>query len=196
MTLSAAILAGGAGTRLGGVDKSQLAIQGTTILDRVVAVLSPHCSPIALAGRDLAPHGLVALPDAPHGDQAARQGPLAGILAALLWAPTDYILIVPCDTPFLPDDLVPRLQHAARPEIGVITAATGQWDHPTIGVWRRDLAPALSQAFSAGTRSIRAFTRTVPHALVHWTEGGLDPFTNVNTQQDLDQAQAQAELKR
>ena len=174
---------------MGGVDKAQLTIHGTTILTRVVSVLSAHCSPIALVGRDHAPAPLIALPD-PVQD---RQGPLAGILAALIWAPTDYVMIAPCDTPFLPDDLVPRLCQAIKPDIGVITASTGQWDHPTIALWRRDLAPALAAAFNAGTRSIRAFTKTIPHALVHWPEVGLDPFTNVNTAKDLEAAHIQAE---
>jgi molybdopterin-guanine dinucleotide biosynthesis protein A len=181
---------------MGGVDKAHLTIQGKTILDRVVAVLMPHCSPIALVGRDFAPAPLVALPDPALDGQEARQGPLAGILAALLRAPGDYVMIVPCDTPFLPDDLVPRLWQAARPDVGVVTAATGQWDHPTIALWRTDLAPVLSAAFDAGTRSIRAFTKTIPHALVHWQEGGLDPFTNVNTPQDLADALLLAEPMR
>ena len=174
---------------MGGVDKAQLTIQGTTILTRVVNVLSTHCSPIALVGRDHAPSPLIALPD-PVQD---RQGPLAGILAALTWAPTDFVMIAPCDTPFLPDDLVPRLWQGISADAGVITAATGQWDHPTIALWRRDLAPALANAFNAGTRSIRAFTNTIPHALVHWPDSGLDPFTNVNTPQDLGAAQRLAE---
>ena len=174
---------------MGGVDKAQLTIHGITILDRVINVLTPRCSPIALVGRECAPSPLIALPDPVHG----RQGPLAGILAALLWAPTDYVMIVPCDTPFLPDDLVERLWLGLDADAGVVTAATGQWDHPTVALWRKDLAPALSAAFDAGTRSIRAFTRTVPHALVHWPQGGLDPFTNVNTSQDLAEAVRLAE---
>jgi molybdopterin-guanine dinucleotide biosynthesis protein A len=174
---------------MGGVDKALLTIQGKTILDRVVDVLRPHCSPIALVGRDIAPSPLIALPDPVRDRPSDRQGPLAGILAALTWTPTDYVMIAPCDTPFLPDDLIPRLWQGVSADVGVITAATGQWDHPTVALWRKDLAPALAAAFNAGTRSIRAFTKTIPHALVHWQDGGLDPFTNVNTQQDLAQAE-------
>jgi molybdopterin-guanine dinucleotide biosynthesis protein A len=169
---------------MGGIDKAEMLVGGHPILARVLRVLTPHCDPIALVGRTSVPEGLTypfaLIPDAVSG----QEGPLAGILAALRWAKDDHVMIVPCDAPFLPMDLVPRLLAAAK-NVGVVMTATGQQDHPTVSLWRTDLAVSLSESFSCGTRSIRAFTRQVPTAMVSWHGAGYDPFLNINRPEDL-----------
>ncbi len=184
VTLSGAILAGGMGRRMGGADKAAMIVGGHPILARVLRVLSPHCDPIALVGRTDVPEGLtfpfITIPDAVSG----HEGPLSGILAALRWAQSEFVVIAPCDTPFLPMDLVPRLVAAAK-NVSVVMTATGQQDHPTVSLWRTSLAVPLSEAFSCGTRSIRAYTRTLPTAMVSWHGAGYDPFLNINRPEDL-----------
>lgn len=168
---------------MGGADKAALTVGGRAILARVIDALGPHCAAIALVGRARAPDPLVPLADAAPG----HEGPLSGILAALRWSPTPWIVTAPCDTPFLPEDLVPRLAAAARaaPEALVIRTATLDQDHPTVALWHRDLAPQLATAFDGGTRSIRAFTSGLPCALATWLPGDRDPFMNVNRPDDL-----------
>jgi molybdopterin-guanine dinucleotide biosynthesis protein A len=173
---------------MGGADKADLRVGETTMLERVASIISPHCDPIALIGRSVAPAPFIALGDSVSG----HEGPLSGILAALRWAKTEFVMICPCDAPFLPLDLVPRLLARAK-GVGVVIAATGQQDHPTISLWRTDLSPALAEAFAAGTRSIRAFTKTVPTAMVSWHGAGYDPFFNVNKPEDLAAAERLAE---
>ena len=185
MTVPAAILAGGAARRMGGIDKSGVTIRGRSVLARTLDVLRPNCDPIALIGRLEAPTSLIALPD----PVAGREGPLAGILAALDWSPEPWIMIVPCDTPFLPADLVPRLL-AARADVDLVRTESLGHDHPTVALWRRDLKAPLTEAFAGGTRSIRAFTKGVKSALVTFDVRSYDPFMNLNSPADVEAAAA------
>jgi molybdopterin-guanine dinucleotide biosynthesis protein A len=178
--IPAAILAGGLARRMDGADKSQIRIDGRTVLERVLTVLAPHCDPIAMVGRETAPAPLIALPDAAPG----HEGPLAGILAALRWSPGPWIMIVPCDVPFLPNDLVPRLL-AAREGVDLVTARSGGRDHPTVALWRSDLAVRLALAFAGGMRSIRGFTGGIDAALVDFATAERDPFLNLNRPDDV-----------
>lgn len=180
MTIPAAILAGGAARRMGGIDKARIRIGDSSVLERTLRVLRPHCDPIALVGRDDAPETLIALSDPVGG----REGPLAGILSALNWAPDPWIMIVPCDTPFLPSDLVPRLL-SERAGVDLVRTESLGRDHPTVALWRRELKIPLAEAFAGGTRSIRAFTRNVKSALVSFDAGSYDPFMNLNRPADV-----------
>src|SRR5690242_20926193 len=105
------VLAGGLARRMGGGDKARIEIGGVTILDRVLAVLSAQCTGIVInANGDparFADTGLPVIPDTIAG----HPGPLAGILAGLDWLAAqdngvEWIVSVPGDCPFLPDDLV------------------------------------------------------------------------------------------
>jgi molybdopterin-guanine dinucleotide biosynthesis protein A len=185
MTIPAAILAGGAARRMGGVDKAAIVVGGKSILERTLSVLHSHCDPIALIGRPSAPAPLIARPD----PVAGREGPLSGILAALDWAPHPWIMIVPCDTPFLPADLVPRLW-AERAGVDLVRTESLGCDHPTVALWRRDLRVPLAEAFSGGTRAIRDFTRTVKSTLVSFDADRYDPFMNLNSPADVEAAAA------
>ncbi len=116
------VLAGGLARRMGGGDKARIEIGGVTILDRVLATLSAHCTGIIINAngdpKRFADTGLTVVSDSVP-DFA---GPLAGILAGLDWLANqkngiEWIVSVPGDCPFLPDDLVERL-HQARRELG------------------------------------------------------------------------------
>src|SRR5439155_6368260 len=111
------VLAGGLARRMGGGDKARLRIGGRTILERVLVRLKPQCAALVLnANGDparFADTGLAVVPDS-IPDFA---GPLAGILAGLDWAATHApdvtdVVSVPGDCPFLPVDLVERLEAA------------------------------------------------------------------------------------
>src|SRR5450756_1893440 len=116
------VLAGGLARRMGGGDKARIEIGGVSILDRVLACLSAQCAGIIInANGDperFADTGLTVVPDNVPG----FVGPLAGILAGLDWLAAqnngvEWLLSVPGDCPFLPDDLVERL-HQARRQLG------------------------------------------------------------------------------
>src|SRR6202044_1642994 len=127
------VLAGGLARRMGGGDKARIRVGGATILERVLARLAPQCSRIVInANGDparFADTGLEVVADSVP-DFA---GPLAGILAGLDWAAarapgTAWLVSVPGDCPFLPNDLVARL-HEARIAAGtpLACARSGEW---------------------------------------------------------------------
>ncbi len=192
------VLAGGLARRMGGGDKARLEIGGVTILDRVLATLSGQCTGIVInangdPGR-FADTGLHVIPDSVP-DFA---GPLAGILAGLDWLAAqnngiEWLLSVPGDCPFLPDDLVARL-HRARREHGTAVplacARSGDWRHPVVGLWplalREDLRHAL---INEDLRKIEVWTARHGVALAEWPAEPVDPFFNVNTPEDAAKAE-------
>ena len=188
------ILAGGAARRMGGGDKGMLALGRSTVLGSAIERLAPQVSALALnANGDparFAALGLAVRPDGVPG----RPGPLAGVLAAMEWAAglgAERVVTAAADTPFLPLDLVARLE-AAGP--GVVLAATpgpdGPARHPTFGLWPVALRDDLRAALGAGVRKVVAWTDR------HGAADALFPdeaaFFNVNTPEDLARAREMA----
>jgi molybdopterin-guanine dinucleotide biosynthesis protein A len=185
------ILAGGLARRMGGGDKPLRRLAGRPMLDHVIARIGPQCAGLALnANGDPArfgPYGLPVWPDT----LPDHPGPLAGILAAMEASPLPWVVTVPGDSPFLPQDLVARL-HAAREgaNMPMACAASGGFVHPPIGLWPRDLAPALRQAVTAGERKIDRWTARLGVAHAEWPVTPFDPFFNANTPEELAEAEA------
>ena len=190
------ILAGGLARRMGGGDKTLRLVAGRTVLDRILDRLRRQADPVLLnANGDparFAGYGLTILPDPLPG----HAGPLAGVLAGLEWAQREgqeLLLTVPGDSPFLPADLVERLQ-AARQAAGVAIAcaSSGGQSHPVVAIWPAALAGTLRQALRHGAFKVDAFAADHGRALVEWPISPVDPFTNVNCPDDIDQATADA----
>jgi molybdopterin-guanine dinucleotide biosynthesis protein A len=191
------VLAGGQARRMGGGDKASLKVGGKTILERVLARLTPYCDPIILnANGDparFARYRLAVVADSVP-DFA---GPLAGILAGLDWAAQNapgiaWLASAPGDCPFLPNDLVPRL-HAARiaEKKPLACARSGAWRHPVVGLWPVALRDDLRRALTIdGLHKIEAWTGRHGVALAAWPDQPFDPFFNVNTPEDLAKAEA------
>jgi molybdopterin-guanine dinucleotide biosynthesis protein A len=189
------VLAGGLARRMGGGDKAFIRIGGATILERVLARLSPHCAGMIInANGDPARFAQTGLPVVPDS-VAEFPGPLAGILAGLDWAAEhrsdiEWIVSVPGDCPFLPRDLIARL-HQARADAGLplACARSGEWRHPVAGLWpvalRHDLRSALVED---GLRKIEAWTARHGVAVADWPAEPVDPFFNVNRPEDVAQA--------
>jgi molybdopterin-guanine dinucleotide biosynthesis protein A len=194
------ILAGGLARRMGGGDKPLLTLKGRTLLDHVSQRLAPQCESLILnANGDphrFKPAGLEVVPDA----MPDNQGPLTGILTALEWAarhrPTvAWVVSVPGDTPFVPEDLVLRLHEAgASASQSLACASSGGQIHFAVGLWpvhlRHDLHHAVTRN---GMRSIRKWTSLHGMATAPWPTEPFDPFFNINTPDDLAQATALVE---
>lgn len=182
---------------MGGGDKARIELGGVSILDRVLATLSAQTTGIVInANGDperFADTGLTVVPDNVEG----RPGPLAGILAGLDWLAAqnsgiEWLLSVPGDCPFLPDDLAARL-HAARREMGagvpLACARSGKWRHPVVGLWplalRQDLRKALVEE---DLRKIEVWTGRHGVAIADWPAEPVDPFFNINTPEDAARA--------
>jgi molybdopterin-guanine dinucleotide biosynthesis protein A len=189
---AAVVLAGGRGRRMGGMAKALLPLGGRTLLAHVLQRLAGQVSPIAISAND--PAIVAALPvlaDA-HDD---RRGPLAGLLAGMVWAREQRgitrIVSLPVDCPFLPGDLVGGLRATAT-ETGaeVVVAASGGIEHPTVALWDLALADALRAVVEAGTDlSVRRFYRPRAVAIRAFAGTDIDPFFNINTPADLARAE-------
>ena len=163
--LVGAILAGGQARRFGS-DKALALYDGVTLIDRIAAALRPQVATIVMCGRS------PGLADRPSGI-----GPLGGIAAALFHARSNgyaAVVSVPCDTPFLPGDLVARLGASGKPAY-----VAGL---PVIGYWPTDLVDVI-EPYLATTddHSIRAWARQIG-------ADRIDPgvaIANINTPADL-----------
>jgi molybdenum cofactor guanylyltransferase len=191
------VLAGGLARRMGGGDKARIRIGNATILERVLARLTPQCSRVIInANGDPARFADTHLPIVADSVPDFA-GPLAGILAGLDWTAAnasncEWLSSVPGDCPFLPNDLVARLQQA-RLVVGapLACARSGEWRHPVAGLWpvslREDLRRAL---FDDGLRKIEVWTERHGVAIANWPTEPFDPFFNVNTPDDAARAEA------
>jgi molybdopterin-guanine dinucleotide biosynthesis protein A len=195
------ILAGGLARRMGGTDKMRIRIGGATILERVLERLRPQCAQLILnANTNAARFADVGLPVV--ADSVADfPGPLAGILAALDFAAARtpeiaWIVSAPSDCPFLPRDLLPRL-HLARLGAGatIACAASGGRQHPVIALWpvalRADLRRALIEE---GMRKVAEWSARYTLTVAEWPAVPVDPFFNINTPDDVAEAERLAAL--
>ena len=195
------LLAGGLARRMGGGDKPMRQIAGRTILQRVIARLKPQCDGLILnANGDPARFAGFGLPVIADG-VADFPGPLAGILAGLDWVAANrpgvaFMLSAAADCPFLPRDLVARLDLAriAQDAQLAVAASDGQ-SHPVIGLWSVALRDDLRHALVVeDVRKIDRWTARYRLATVTWPIHPLDPFFNANTIEDVAEADRLAAL--
>lgn len=186
------ILAGGRGSRMGGVDKALIPLGGRALADHVRDRLAPQVAALAIsANGDPGRFSGTVLPD-PLPDQP---GPLAGVLAAMDWAGGlgfGHVVTVSTDTPFLPRDLVRRLWAGGSggPAIAATETAPGVLRaHPTFGLWPVDLAADLRETLARGDRKVMLWAERQGATLVPFATGPVDPFFNINTPDDLARAE-------
>lgn len=190
------LLAGGRARRMGGGDKCLLELGGKTVLEHIVSNVSTQVDRIVLnANGDpsrFARFGLATTADA--GDDHA--GPLAGVLSGMAWACQNvpaarWIATFPADSPFLPTDLVAKLWTAVMGENADLgTVFCGDQAQPVCGLWPLHLADDLRDAVERrGVRKVDTWTARYRSARVVY-DGDLipDPFFNVNTPADLEEA--------
>jgi molybdopterin-guanine dinucleotide biosynthesis protein A len=195
------LLAGGLARRMGGGDKPMRSIGGRTILDRVIARLRPQCDGLILnANGDPARFAAFGLPIIADTVQDFP-GPLAGILAGLDWTAANrpdagWILSAAADCPFLPRDLVARLQRARiEQDAQLAVASSGGQSHPVIALWSVALRDELRHALvKEDIRKIDRWTARYRLATVTWPAEPIDPFFNANTMDDIAEAERLAEL--
>ena len=182
------ILAGGLARRLGGGDKAARLVGGRTVLEHLLDRLAPQVERVIVnANGDPARFApLQVVPDSVPGNP----GPLAGVLAAMEWAAVhapgaEWIVTIPGDCPFIPRDLVQRL-HACLGNARMACAASGGRTHPVVALWPLELRHELRPALEGGLRKVGAFTAGA--ATAEWPTDPVDPFFNVNTPEDLAEA--------
>nr|WP_225169145.1 molybdenum cofactor guanylyltransferase MobA [Ensifer sp. IC4062] len=196
----AVILAGGRSSRMGR-PKAGLVLNGRPILDHIVERLAPQVGSIALNLN--ADPGIDLLPDLPvlADTVPGYVGPLAGILTAMRHAAkvaphAAHVLTVPTDTPFFPDDLVGRLSSVPDMEGTIAVAWSNGEMHPLFALWPVAIVDDLDAWIRTDTKlSVRAFIARHPSAAVDFPmiatkAGPLDPFFNINTPEQLREAEA------
>ena len=190
------ILAGGRGTRMGGVDKGSLKLGGETLIERGVRRAKPQVSELLInANGDVArfaKFGLPVIADSIGG----FLGPLAGILSGLEWMRLNrpdfrWLATFACDSPFFPRDMVERLVRGAEAEhASVAIAASGDRHHPVFAIWSAALPVTLENTLGAGSsRKMDDFVARFPNTRVKFSSEPIDPFFNINTPDDLARAE-------
>lgn len=195
--ITGVILAGGRGSRMGGVDKGLQNFNGVPLALHTQLRLSPQVGELLInANRNLAAYesfGVPVWPDAANlGDFA---GPLAGFVTALERCETPYMLTVPCDTPLFPHDLVARLAHALEADNADIAMAAAREEdgqlrpQPVFCLMRSNLLESVVRFTHGGGRKIDAWTSQHKTSLVAFDLPGDDPkaFFNANTLAELHQ---------
>jgi len=181
------ILAGGLSRRMGGGDKGLRLLAGRPLIAHVAGRLT-DCAPLAInANGNPARFQGLGLPVIADGI-AGHPGPLAGILAAMVWAGdlgAESVLTAPADTPFLPLDLLPALLAAGGPAHAWGPEGRA---HPTIGLWPVGAAVGLRAALAGGLRRVQDWTIAVGAIPVAFPDEAA--FFNVNTPEDLVLAEA------
>ena len=188
------VLAGGQGTRMGGTDKPLRCLNGKTLLAHVLAHLGhPPAATLLSVNADLERYrsfGAAILPDTVAGSQ----GPLAGILAGVEWLLAHDLeadlLVVPADTPFLPGNLLSRLRDArALSNAELACASSGGRLHPAAGLWRAGHAGVVREALASGEHRLGRVMQATGLAVAEFDTQPVDPFFNVNTSEDLADAE-------
>ena len=195
MTIVGVVLAGGLSRRMGGGDKALKILAGKTILERVIARAKPQVTALVLnANGDASRFATYGLPVAADS-VAGFAGPLAGVLAGLDWAVKSipgarYVASFATDAPFFPTDLVKLLSDAvADGKHDLACAASNGREHPVFGLWPVNLREDLRQALAGGTRKVDIWTARHRLVRVEFPAQPYDPFFNVNSPEDLAEAE-------
>lgn len=183
--ISGVILAGGLGRRMGGTDKGLQVLQGRPMIAWVIERFAPQVDELLInANQNPEIYRTFGYPVVPDGI-AGFAGPLAGLHAALSTSAHPLVATVPCDSPFLPPDLVKRM-HAALEAGGanLAIARTQGQVHPVFSLCRRELLPHLSAYLAAGERKVERWCKEVAAVEVPFDDQGA-AFENINTRDQL-----------
>jgi molybdopterin-guanine dinucleotide biosynthesis protein A len=187
-TITGVVLAGGLGRRMGadgaGDDKGLRPFRGRPMAAHVIERLAPQVASVAInANRNLdtwRAFGLPVFADEVEG----FAGPLAGLHAAMGRVATPWLVTAPCDSPFLPADLVERLARAAAAAgARVAVARTGEQPHPVFALVERALRDDLGAFLASGRRRIDAWYAPLPVVEVAFDDEAA--FRNINTADEL-----------
>jgi molybdopterin-guanine dinucleotide biosynthesis protein A len=185
-SITGLILAGGQGRRMGGVDKGLQLLRGKPMAQWAMERLAPQVDEVLInCNQNLdayARFGYRLVPDQVGG----FAGPLAGLHAGLKAAAHPLVVTVPCDSPFLPEDLVSRLNdYIDKNDLAV--AKTGDQPHPVFSLVRKDVLDSLEAFLAGGGRKIDAWYASLRTVEVSFDDEA-DAFRNINTLEELGRA--------
>lgn len=183
--ITGVILAGGLGRRMGGLDKGLQELGGRPLVARVIERFAPQVDELLINvnqhGERYAAYGHRLVADQIPG----FAGPLAGLHAALAAATHPLVATVPCDSPFLPADLVARLASALTARAADLAVArTVTHVQPVFCLCRRALLPSLSEYLDQGGRKVDRWQASLKVVEVAFDDQP-EAFANLNTGEDL-----------
>lgn len=195
MKLYGYVQAGGGSTRFG-TDKALAKLGGTTMLSRTTKIVASVCADVKVVA------SATRYPDSPVAvieDRWSGQGPLGGILSALLEtrkvsAEPLWSLIVSCDMPFLSSAWLQVMKEKAfQSSARVVVPESDNGLEPLCACWRSDAAPAIQEAFDSGVRKVTEAMKRLPMEVLDesvWKrfDSGKRLFWNMNTPEDYDEA--------
>ena len=183
MKVTGIVLAGGKGMRMGGVDKGLQPLRGKPMVAWSIARLKPQVEEIVInANQNLEIYRAFGYPVVADEIEGFA-GPLAGLHAGLNAAAHPLVVTVPCDSPFLPADLVSRLS-ASLKDRDLAVAKTGSQPHPVFALMKREVRQSLEAFLASGGRKIDAWYAALKVVEVGFDDEA-DAFRNINTIEEL-----------
>ena len=199
--ISGLILAGGRGSRMGHVDKGLQTFRGVSMAAHVIERLAPQVGAIAInANQNLDQYAAFNVPVWPD-DLQGFEGPMAGLATGLRRCTNDYLVTAPCDSPFLPTDLVERLSAALEANgADLALAETEEADdngqlrvqpHPVFALVKKSALPHLANFLATGGRRMDGWYGSIKVARVRFDDASA--FRNINTLRELQQFESEQE---
>ncbi len=185
--ITAVILAGGRGSRMGGQDKGLVLLEGQPMIGHVIAAIAPQTGNLVInANRNLEDYRTFGYPVI-SDELEGFQGPLAGILAALDHIDSRYLLCMPCDVPGLPTDLGKRLAIALQEQQGELAVVhDGEKLQPAFALIPVELRDDLQNYLRRGERKLRNWCKAHRLALADYSDQA-ECFANINDAAELQQ---------
>ena len=188
------ILAGGLSKRFGGGTKTFGKINDKTIFERIINILQKQNIKILIntnINKEKFLKNKIEIISDINND---FQGPLAGILATMIWIKKnklniDWIMSVPSDTPFLPKNLLKSFKSKINNDINILIARSNGKIHPVVGLWNINLLDKLKKELESDNRKIMNWVSKNKYEFVDFPMDDYDPFFNVNTKEDLIEAE-------
>jgi len=187
------IMIGGQSRRMGGGIKSFIELDGKSIFDRIITIIKPQIKKIIISCNTEEPklkkYQFPIIKDLKEG----YLGPLAGIHSGMQWLKKNepevkWLITIPGDTPFIPMDLIFRFKDKMSSDLKIIIAKSQNKTHPVIGAWNTCLFENLEEKLNKGIRKIMSWAELHPLDFVNYTIKKYDPFFNINTKEDIDEA--------
>ena len=186
----AMIMLGGQSKRMGGGIKSLMEFNNKVIFERIFQRLKPQINKIFVNCNyeeiKLKRYNIPIIKDQKKG----FLGPLAGIHAGMKWIKKnekdiDWLITIPGDTPFIPNDLIDQLASKTSKKLKIILTKSKNKIHPSIGIWHIDLLDDLNISLDNGARKILTWAEKHPMEFINYSIKNFDPFFNINSKDDL-----------
>jgi len=183
--ITAVILAGGKGRRMEGQDKGLVQVLDGPLVGKVIDRIEPQVARILIsANRNIAEYSRFGFPVV-EDSLNSFAGPLSGILSAMDFTGDDTLVIIPCDTPLVPDDIVSRLQSCLSENMAEVCCVK-EHDRlqPLVCILRTTLRDSLYTFLSQGKHKVRDWLQSQKLATLDYPEGN-GCFININTREEL-----------